>query len=349
MTQPISLDARVRAFASDVRFRLGDLGEEEITELTDGLEADLSERLADTGELGDPAAYVAELRSAAGLPDRVAAPGALRVMVTDLRASFNTLPARIRESPTGARLLDFFIALRPVWWVLRGSLIAFLVLLVLNLRVENNALLWVLIAGFILLSVQWGRDRWLPWGWLRVIRVLASIVAILAFLPVAATTMNRLTYGSIGGPSIDYIDNAGLRLDGQDVANIFAYDCNGTPLEHVQLFDGYGEPLSLGGSESASDRLIYTSTEDGESLTLRPGVPGGDTMLYNVYPLRAAGEEGATTSPGNNTSSYPAPLPRATVAPLPGCTLAPVAPEGEAPTEPSPEETAPENPEQPTP
>ena len=73
----VKLDARhdVTAFVAAVRSRLADLTEEEREELLGGLEADLSERLAE-GEaelgagLGDPVAYAAELRAAAGLEAR---------------------------------------------------------------------------------------------------------------------------------------------------------------------------------------------------------------------------------------------------------------------------------------
>lgn len=66
-------NAQVIAFAAAVREALNDLPAEDVDELVDGLEADLTERAADGDadfEFGDPDLYAAELRSAAGLPDR---------------------------------------------------------------------------------------------------------------------------------------------------------------------------------------------------------------------------------------------------------------------------------------
>ena len=71
MNDTVQTSPAVAAFVAQVRARLGDLTEEEREELLGGLEADLAERLAE-GEaaLGDPAAYAAELRAAAGLEAR---------------------------------------------------------------------------------------------------------------------------------------------------------------------------------------------------------------------------------------------------------------------------------------
>ena len=71
MNDTVQTSPAVAAFVAQVRARLGDLTEEEREELLGGLEADLAERLAEgETELGDPAAYAAELRAAAGLEPR---------------------------------------------------------------------------------------------------------------------------------------------------------------------------------------------------------------------------------------------------------------------------------------
>ena len=59
----------VRAFVARVRERLSDLPAEELQDLTEGLEADLTDLVAERGggTLGDPDEYAQELRSAAGL------------------------------------------------------------------------------------------------------------------------------------------------------------------------------------------------------------------------------------------------------------------------------------------
>ena len=70
-------------FAEGVRAALADLPAEEVDDLTEGLEADLAESLAEDlrRTLPDPVAYAAELRLAAGLPGR-AAPARRGVAVT---------------------------------------------------------------------------------------------------------------------------------------------------------------------------------------------------------------------------------------------------------------------------
>ncbi len=66
----------VRASVWAVRAWLADLPADEVEDLTAGMEADLAERAAESGGgtlgalLGEPEAYAAELRSAAGLPPR---------------------------------------------------------------------------------------------------------------------------------------------------------------------------------------------------------------------------------------------------------------------------------------
>ncbi|MCW2853652.1 MAG: hypothetical protein JWM84_3316, partial [Nocardioides sp.] len=71
----------VEAFVADVRARLADLSDDEREELLGGLEADLSDQVADGAVvLVDPAAYAAELRAAAGLPERT--PARRRVPLT---------------------------------------------------------------------------------------------------------------------------------------------------------------------------------------------------------------------------------------------------------------------------
>ena len=87
----------VAQFVAAVRAELADLDPEVVEELTGGLEADLTDSLeaAPGNGFGDPAAYAAELRSAAGLPPRPpAAPGlgglgpaALAVMNAQVRQS----------------------------------------------------------------------------------------------------------------------------------------------------------------------------------------------------------------------------------------------------------------------
>ena len=122
----------VQAYVRAVRAWLGDLPADEVEDLTAGMEADLAERAAESGGplgglLGEPEAYAAELRSAAGLPPRVdvvVAPDAVRhePWTDRLARDAHVLVARhpwLRE-------------LRPTWWLARGAVAGWVVAAVLG-------------------------------------------------------------------------------------------------------------------------------------------------------------------------------------------------------------------------
>lgn len=112
-----------------VRRELGDLGADEVDELTGGLEADLADALAGSEEspvevFGPPSEYAAELRAAAGLPLRVAPDlRGIRWRRADLRnwlqGRQNWLPGRI----WWPQLRGLLLAARPVWWAFRALVV----------------------------------------------------------------------------------------------------------------------------------------------------------------------------------------------------------------------------------
>ena len=81
-TAPTDARGEVATFVAAVRARFADLGPEEREELLGGLEADLADLVVERGPgvLGDPEAYAAELRAAAGLP--AADPGRARAALS---------------------------------------------------------------------------------------------------------------------------------------------------------------------------------------------------------------------------------------------------------------------------
>lgn len=281
----IDLNERVSAFADAVRRHLDDLPIDQLDELTEGLEADLAASAADATDASrefDPAdalAYASELRAAAGLPPRSA--NARRVSVVDAVKEFTSTTAnRIRASKFGAGLIDFLIALRPVWWVLRGWVLFVVVTSLASGRFEYlllNPLAFVLLLLFVVVSVQWGRGRWLPTAWLRATRTVVSVFAIIAL---AYLGLGAVVIASMPSSSSDPGVNYGLRLDDEPVQNIFAYDAAGQPLDFVQLYDGRGEPLTTVG-RSADMWAHYLS--DGSRL-VPPESEAGSTA-WNVFPL----------------------------------------------------------------
>lgn len=306
----ISIDERIRSFAASVRQHLDDLPEDELDEILSGLTADLADQAADDGgvlELGDPRAYAHELRSAAGLPPRADAP--TRPPLRERVALWRTnLAHRIRRSSFGAWLLDFLIAVRPVWWVLRAYsayVIALAVMLFGRGRQDDwmlpsSPLEWAALLVFVVVSVQWGRDRWLPKNLLRHLRTLVSIAAVIA-LPFAL--------GSLLSPRIEYVGDGyppdGLRLDGIQIGNIFAFDENGDPIEHVQLYTGKGTPLNLYGA-SGSSMEVGQMSDDGETVAI-PFRDYRDQPVWNVFPLDEGTLDPNTGEPRKSGIRQPSP------------------------------------------
>ncbi|PQZ89023.1 hypothetical protein CQ018_15835 [Arthrobacter sp. MYb227] len=311
----------VGEFARAVRAQLADLPALDVEELTEGLEADLTERLAEDGsDLGDPAAYAAELRASAGLQAKAPVLAALslrRSLETKVRGAI----ASLRAKPATAALLDFLVALRPVWWVLRGWIVFGLLIVLVKQDwpfFPRGLLEFLLWAGVIAVSVQWGRGRWLGSGRAgKGLKYATSVVAAVLLLPmalVAFDSVNRALYSQ----SYDYASAAsavsdGLSLDGENVSNVFAYDCSGQPLRNVQLFSENGTKLSVNPFGDG-----YSSYPDKEEQADVFGLPSqfvAGHEGWNVFPLDATVQD-PYESEGADLGRMQAPLPFDTVQPL---------------------------------
>ncbi|MFT4157409.1 MAG: hypothetical protein QM630_05695 [Microbacterium sp.] len=306
------IDERIHQFAASVRQHLDDLPGDELDEILSGLAADLADQAADNDgviELGDPAAYAEELRAAAGLPPRAAKPARLPIGER-LSAWRSRVGTSIRTSAFGAWALDFLLAMRPLWWALRGFGIYALVLLFptgWTYPVEsgrtvfpNSPLDAVLLLALVVLSVQWGRGLWLPKPWLRRVRTVISVLAVL-ILPFALY--------SLVTPRVAYVDDSaympqGLLLDGVQIGNIFAFDENGNPIEHVQLYTDNGTPLNLYGADGTG--VDYGWASDGESVVV-PFRDYRDQPIWNVFPLDEAKFDPSTGELKKSTIRQPEP------------------------------------------
>lgn len=316
----------VGEFARAVRAQLADLPALEVEELTEGLEADLTERLAEDGsDLGDPVVYAAELRASAGLQEKVQVPASLslrRSLETKSRGAY----AALRAKPATSALLDFLVALRPVWWVLRGWIVFGLLIVLVKQDwpfFPRGLLEFILWAAVIAVSVQWGRGRWLGTGRAgKALKYATSIVAAVLLLPLALISfdsVNRALYNQSYG--YDYASAAsavsdGLSLDGENVSNVFAYDCSGQPLRNVQLFSENGTKLSVNPFGDG-----YSSYPDKEAQADVFGLPSQFVAAHegwNVFPLDVT-ERNPYESDGTEESDLgriQAPLPFNTVQPL---------------------------------
>ena len=273
-----------KAFAADVRAALSDLPADEVDELTDGLEADLAERAADeeTPNFGDPVAYANELRSAAGLPPRTAHRSTgLDGILASTWDEFVSGLRELHKHPLIARLAAFFVALRPLWWAFRAWMFYGILTWLFGVSaLAFNPATFVLGVGSLIVSVQFGRDKWQPRTWMRttlrvtnILLVLTVPLALLATSSAFGSEANN-AYASVQAQSTP--NYSGLEYNGRQITNIFAYDASGKPLTDVQLFDQKGTPLNT---------VPDTAAKVTDSPYLVPNNNVVGHRGWNIYPL----------------------------------------------------------------
>lgn len=347
----------VTEYANAVRTHLAGLDPETLDELTGGLEADLAEALAErmpdggapdlasvTAVFGSSSAYAEELRAAAGV--ELPPPGGARRrrsvgdVVTTFRADLLADWARWRaENRWFGSIVDFLVALRPVWWVARGW-----VVFMWFTGTDSPAPLGrgfyqhMALCGLVIVSVLWGQRRIGQQKWLRRAALGVSTVAALFFLPLLGIVGHQL--GGASGYSgasygIGYEDGY---LDGSNdgrqqaigwygngatapsgLTNLFVYGPDGQPIEYAQIVDQNGNPFVL--TNPSTDESWTTRdgwTWDGEPMPAP--VLDGDSL--NVYPWRYLDPEHITTQDDGTvtgeTSFATAPRwPAATLFPVP--------------------------------
>src|SRR5258705_1165438 len=158
-----SRTAEIAAYLADVRGAMTDLD----PGVRDGLLEDLPELLAEVGaadpsplqsRLGPPAAFAAELRSAAGLAP--APPGVARrpneqpVSSAQLAREFAVRLDRSLGRLAGYDTLrELLVALRPGWWVLRGAGVTSF--LAIATRYTSHYLNFAEVIAMLLVAVVW--------------------------------------------------------------------------------------------------------------------------------------------------------------------------------------------------
>ena len=334
----------VAQFVTAVRAELSDLDPEVVEELTGGLEADLTDSMEAVpgNEFGDPVAYAAELRSAAGLPPRPAAtprlgalgPAALAgVLVQRAGASVE----RVTGDPRWPVVRDFVVTLRPVWWVARAW-VGYVAVTDAVLQSESpgleprSAAQLVILVGILVASVQLGRrsadGRAVRWRW----PVLAANVLALLALPYALQAASVPTVYTEMTQPVAAVPGDGLYLNGFQVTNVRPFDAQGRPLTGVQLFDQDGNPLEVRPNSSNN-----TAVAPGGLTESLPRLDANGEARWNVFPL----DQRAT-----DPLSPPEPVPTA-VDPLPDA-VAPPSPSA-SPTAPTAASATPSPPASPSP
>lgn len=279
-------------FAAAVRGHLSDISTDELDELLDGLAADLLERVIAGEQLGEPEAYAEELRQAAGIPPRSTTETRERKSLVAVlsewgRERWQKLGDRIEASTALRAIRDFLVALRPVWWIVRAAVLTWFLLLITGAPMHSlNLISWAFgcFIALAILSVQWGRGKWVPNRALVWLRRLGTATAVVLLLPALIFVDNNLSR---------LIDNAyyaqyeepyqqGLVADGRQITNIFAFDCSGQPIAAVQLFDQNGDTISTHTPWGAVSGWDETR---GETITYAPNELTEGSKEWNAFPL----------------------------------------------------------------
>jgi hypothetical protein len=311
-TTRLDVHPDVDAFVTAVRARFADLGEEEREELLGGLEADVSELVAErgSGALGDPVAYAAELRAAAGLPPvrpvRLLRRGTSPASVMDgARAWWDAVVTRPRLAP----IWTVVAAMRPAWWLVRAWVAAALICLAVPGWYDYGLVLIPGVPPALALAVLGicaigsalvGLGRAWPGSAPPGARGVAARVVLLALNGLAVAGL-FVAVPSVENARWDGYDQAveemgswrpvrGLVNDGSDVCNIAAYDAAGQPLQGVQLFDQRGRPL---------DVRCY-----GQARRTVPWMLG-DVARWNVFPLGEVERPRGRNAPEDEEAAFP--------------------------------------------
>jgi hypothetical protein len=301
----------VQDFLAAVRAQLADLDPDEQREILDGLEADLTDLVAEHGgeALGDPVEYARELRTAAGLdpetrrsPRRVDLSAGVHSFLDDAHRLFDRSVAALPGDAAGV-----LGALQPAWWVLRAWIaveIAAYFFGEWSLQVIPGSDVPGAIALMVavVFSVQLGRGKLWPGDRLHRVAMLRVVLLGLncfavAMIPVVLQGLDHRSsdrYSS--GFDLGYqqgardiresdayrIDKAGLYADGKWVSNIYPYDAQGRPLVGVQLFNQVGEPINV----KTQAECTYTASDaQGEDVRVYYPWTNGAAQTDNVFPV----------------------------------------------------------------
>ncbi|WP_433390072.1 HAAS signaling domain-containing protein [Micromonospora sp. KLBMP9576] len=324
-------EQEIADYAARVRAALADLPPAHRDELTEDLPEHLAEVAAEAGgtlveRLGEPEAYAAELRAAAGVGT---ADGGRRrlghrrvgVAVDRLRARAHRWDVQLGPPLGYASASEFLRLLRPAWWVLRGYLAAMLVTVVTTgeafgvlpeLNGSTPAGL-VLLAGTVLASIWLGHHTpGLTRPKRRMLHVGTAVLVIFGMIGLA--DMNgRVGNGDFGYEQISIDD----RYD--HIRDVFVYDREGRLVENARLFDQNGDPIRLGHPDCLDLRLpdepanplLRTYPYCPRQAPFAPRAPGGAVPSTGVPPLPTPAAPSVpaepTPAPGGTPSTVPAP------------------------------------------
>ncbi len=281
----MTIDDRVAEFAAAVGEHFADLPEAERDELLADLEQHLKELAADApdafeAEMGDPAAYAAELRAGAGLDQHVDQPGRIGRWGIAARDRVRSVLDHPRMEPVH----EFVPMLRPAWWIVR----AWAPLVVLGMLTEGawNWSRHLIIPGRHLLGLLAlavaiglsaraglrGEDEGRIWRAVAVIGGIAAVIVLWSALFVSP----RETVFVETFMADPFGEQPGLLThpDGEGITNLYVYDANGELLRDVFVYDGAGRAVEVG---------AYADEWYGIESDVRIDADG--RVVGNLYPL----------------------------------------------------------------
>jgi hypothetical protein len=285
-----TIEGDVARYATAVRAAFADLPGPERELLLEDLEDHLQEVAAEAGgslteRLGRPEAYAAELRASAGLPAPGPSPGATGRRRASLRESatarrLERLWREARAHPAGRAVVEFLPELRPAWWVARGYLAVQAVAVALTPLFAGGGLSFPVPALFgsrvlgllataaaVVASVRLGRRG--PGSPRRhALTILANAALGLFALAMLVELGSSEAAGDYYRPEYvtTYSEPPGLRSDGVEISNIFAFDANGKPLRDVHLVDQDGQPVVASNSEDPDLKPVLPLDREGNEV-----------------------------------------------------------------------------------
>ncbi len=283
----------IAAFAKAIRAELSDLPKREIQELTEGLEADLTERFAEEGAefpLESAHEYAADLREAAGVTPRAAKSKAFSA-----KALTENVETWLRKTALGNAILEFGISIRPVWWVLR-AIVAWAIFAGVFYSFGDGLILLPIV---IFLSVQWGRKKWFTNKFFTSLLLPLNLAATLGIIPVQEMVIRTLNnYANAEEMMRNWPGSDGLRLDGEPVTELKAFDSKNNEISGLSFKDQSGKLIELPETQVAyfpmPDIMDMTVSEANLALT-QAGIPAVDIEYL----------DGATDKTGVVVKVYP--------------------------------------------
>lgn len=316
----VSQASEISEFVHSVRTELADLPALTADDLVDGLRADLSALVDDSGlplhrVVSTPARYAAELRAAAGLPPPSGSERPRRSALSALLAVWRASPLAAlltRDTALRREFMSFCRAVVPAWWVIRGLTFAAVTNLVVN---TDDFALALLHLGFVVLSVEVGRRHRFdlsPAGRRRLDRGL-DIGGGLLFVLMLPLFFDFLSWGFSGARTVEYRDSQPVGYDGggmadgvfgsgYEVGNLFVFDQSGDLVEDARIVDHQGSILEL-------PVMDYVDPVTGDYLTTSD-YQGPTGSSRGVFPLEvvAGGWEAEAGLAGPDSRSAPVPV-----------------------------------------